>query len=148
MTDDTKQIEPNKFALAALKDRRAGIASEIIQLKEQIKDRAKQLVHIDFTIGLLDPSIDLASLPVKRRRQKPHLFLPGELGRLVMDVMRKAGRPLTSPEIAAAIMAHGGFSEGAYRAIAARVRSNLAYQENHGRARKIRKQKGARWSLI
>jgi hypothetical protein len=65
-----------------------------------------------------------------------------------MGVMRKAEEPLTSPEIAAAIMAHGGFSENAYPAVAARVRSNLAYQERHGRAKRTGKQKGARWSLV
>jgi hypothetical protein len=45
----------NKYAIAALKDRRATLAGEIIKFKQGIQDRQDQLAHLDATLRILDP---------------------------------------------------------------------------------------------
>jgi hypothetical protein len=53
----------NKYAIAALKDRRATIAGEIIQMKEGIRDRDGQLSHLDAALRELDASYRADTLP-------------------------------------------------------------------------------------
>jgi hypothetical protein len=40
----------NRYAIAALKDRRATMAGEIVQFKQGIADREEQLTHLDATL--------------------------------------------------------------------------------------------------
>jgi hypothetical protein len=46
----------NRYAICALKDRRATMAGEIIQMKEGIRHREEQLTHLDATLRVLDPT--------------------------------------------------------------------------------------------
>ena len=80
----------NKYALAALKDKRATIAGEIKHMERQLRHKREQLVHIDETLRIFDPEIDPAKLPKKKRYI--NLFKQGELSRMVRDIFRKAGR--------------------------------------------------------
>jgi hypothetical protein len=47
----------DRYALSALKDKRATLASEIIHLERQLRHRREMLVHVDATLRLLDESI-------------------------------------------------------------------------------------------
>ena len=88
--NDQIALKTNRYALRALKDRRAEIAGEIRQLKIQLKTRKLQLVYIDASILLLDPSADLDKLPAKRTIKHVRLFKRGELGRLILGALREA----------------------------------------------------------
>jgi hypothetical protein len=66
----------NRYAIAALKDRRATMAGEIIQMKEGIRYRDKQLTHLDAVLRELGPSYRADTLPPKRLR-RVKLFLSG-----------------------------------------------------------------------
>ena len=81
----------NRYALAALKDKRATIASEIVQLEQKLRHRKEMLVHVDMCLRLLDPSIVASAIPHKRLRMPKHikLFRQGELGRLILGAIRK-----------------------------------------------------------
>jgi hypothetical protein len=101
--DDTDQtiIKSRQYALKALKDQRAAIASEIAQLKRQWEIRRAQLVHVDATIHLLDPSVDIDAIPLKRTMKHVRLFRQGWGGLSSAPcAKRKASRsalPLSSP---------------------------------------------------
>lgn len=69
--------------LAALRDKRATEASEIIQLERQLRHRRDLLVNIDATLRFLDPDIEVATIPTKRLPQRVMLFRQGELTRAV-----------------------------------------------------------------
>ena len=56
----------NRYALAALRDKRAVLAAEIVQLERQVRHRKESLGHVDATLRLLDPSIDTDAIPNKR----------------------------------------------------------------------------------
>src|SRR5262245_37678006 len=122
----------NAYAIAALKDRRATLAGEIIQFKEAIRYREEALTHLDASLRVLDPEYRADTLPPKNIR-RVKLFGGGELNRLIRDALRTAnGKPLTNVEIAAAIVAAKGYGEQSMHALIRRVRANLSYLRKHG----------------
>ena len=46
--------------------------------------------HVDATLRLLDPSIDIDQIPNKRLTRRIKLFRQGELGRLIVGVLRES----------------------------------------------------------
>jgi hypothetical protein len=135
------------YALAALKNKRSTIASEIVQLERQLRHRKELLVHVDATLKLLGPSIEVEAIPNKRPPQRVHLFRSGELGRLIIDAIRRADRPVRLSEIVDDLLRVGGHDDGARRMLTLRVRSNLAYQVRQGKVRKEGDGRGSMWHL-
>ena len=131
----------NRYALAALKDKRATIASEIVQLERQLRHLRESLVHVDATLRLLDDSIEPGDIRPKRAPRRIKLFRQGELGRMILGALRDAQGELSTAQIA------GGHGEGARRAMAPRVRGNLAYLERRDKVIRNGKGTGARWTL-
>ena len=145
MEDDTHK--GNKYALAALKKQRADMAGEIAVLSSKILWLKSQLGHVDATLRLLDPSIDPAGLPVSRPRKRIKLFRQGELGQLIRDTLRAAGKPLGTHELVTALLQRGGYDESARPTLTPRVRGNLAYLEKAGSVLKQGAGAGVLWSL-
>ena len=141
----------NKYALAALKDRRARIAGEIFALKKQIAQKLGQMAHLDATLILFDPDAQPGAIRPKRvvAYQRVPLFSQGELGRVILGVLREAkGEPLAAHEIAARTMARLNQPASAKMAITSRVRANLTYLKGQKRAViKIGDKLAARWAL-
>ena len=138
----------NKYALAALKRKRAAFAGEILDYKKKIKWREEQLKHLDATIRVFEPDFDIESIPASRPQKRVKLFRQGELGRMLLDALRKADEPLSSREIAAEVIQAMGHSESSLPAMAQRVRSNLSYHEKQtGRVVKVGKGADAKWKL-
>ncbi len=137
----------NGYALSALKNKRATLASEIVQLERQLRHRRESLVHVDACLRLLDPATEPESLPLKRMPKHIKLFRQGELGRLILDVLRNADTPVSTQEITGAILEAGGHGPSARPSVMPRVRGNLAYL--HGRRRVIKTGNGptTRWTL-
>ncbi len=93
----------NMYAEAALRHRRAKIAGEIHTLKTQIEYKRKQLAHLDATLQICDPHYKKGSIKARRYQRAP-LFSHGELGRVILGVLRGAkGEPLAAHEIAARV---------------------------------------------
>lgn len=136
----------NRYAIHALKDRRATLAGEIQQFKQGIRDREEQLSHLDATLRILDRAYRADTIAPKRLR-RVKLFGGGELNRLIVDALRRADRPLACPEIAAAIVATKGYGEEAVHALQRRVRANLSYLRERRRVAKIGERLTAQWTL-
>ena len=97
------------------------------------------------TLLLLDPKANPEAIPNKRHVKRIKLFRQGELGRMILAALRGAPGELATAEIVTAILTAGGHGESARRALAPRVRGNLAYL---GRRRLVVKSgngKGVRW---
>ena len=138
----------NRYALAALKGKRAAIASEVVQLERQLRHRRDMLIHVDATLRLLDPSIEVDSIPTKRTPQRIRLFRQGELGRMILDAVRRSPHgSVGTAEIVTALLSTGGHGEEARKAVAGRVRGNLAYLQRRGRIIKIGDGRSAAWAL-
>jgi hypothetical protein len=115
----------NRYAIHALKDRRATMAGEIVQMKEGIRYREEQLSHLDAVLRELDPSYRVDSIPpsgygASSIRQRG-------INRLIADALRRAEKPLGSADIAEAIVTEKGYGRDSIHALTRRVRANLSY---------------------
>ena len=138
----------DRYALSALKNKRATIASEIVQLERQLRHRKDMLVHVDATLKLLDPSIEVEDIPNKRPPKRIKLFRQGELGRMILDALRRAGRPLSTAEIVTDVLAAGGHGESARPTLGPRVRGNIAYLERRKKVSKSGDRLTTRWDIV
>jgi len=135
----------NRYALSALTRRRGELASEIVELERKLRHRKELLVHVDATLKLLDPSLEVDGIP-NRHPKRVKLFGQGQLGRLIRDALRVAnGRPLSTAEIVEHVIAAGGHGPEARKAVGPRVRGNMAYLVRHGAVAKVGEQREARW---
>lgn len=138
----------NRYAISALRNKRAVIGSEIEQLERELRHRRDMLGHVDATLRLLDPSIDTDAIPNKRPVKHINLFRSGELGRMILDAIRRAEtETVSTQEIVSFMLKAGGHGEDARKAVASRVRSNLAYLERRGKVTKTGTRQTARWRL-
>jgi hypothetical protein len=147
MTDTLSRCRGDRYALSALKHKRASIASDIVETERKLRHLKEALVHVDACLLLLDPEANPETIPNKRPVRRIKLFRQGELGRLILDALRDAPGELSTAEIVTAIITAGGHGESARRALAPRVRGNLAYL---GRRRLVVKSgngRTTRWAL-
>lgn len=137
----------NKYALAALKNQRSSLAGEIVSLQKRLAWAQEQIRHVDAALQLLDPQLFPNLIPAKRPQKRIKLFRQGELGRLIIDALRRAGKPLGTHAVVSAVLQAGGHGESARPALSQRVRGNLAYLERRGAVTKSASGTAASWSL-
>ena len=94
--------------LAALKDKRAELSGGIADLEKRIGQHRADLLHVDAVLRLFAPEFEPATIPSKVVRQPSGWFRPGELARMVLDVLRTAPAPLSIREITAQVMERRG----------------------------------------
>ena len=145
MTDQTSRGD--RYALSALRKRRATLASEIIHLESQVRARKASLGHVDATLKLLDPGYDAGTVKPRRIPQRIRLFRQGELGRLILGALRDADGELSTAQIISALVKAGGHGEGARKAMGQRARANLAYLLRRGKVAKSGTGAGVRWTI-
>ncbi len=143
-------MEPisNQYALAALKERRATIAGEISSIEDRLRYLRKMAEAVDHTIRLFDSNIDPGTIPPKKPYKRVKLFKGGELNRLILNALRKAGKPITTGEVTDLVIAELGHGPDAKRGMANRVRANLCYlHRERGLVTKEGDRADAKWSL-
>ncbi len=96
------------IVVAGLLAKRAEIAGLIDHHRKQIAGLQAGLVHLDATIHLFAPQIDLRTLRPKQHRERNHYFRPGESPRAILDTLRLAGTALTSRELSEQILHQRG----------------------------------------
>jgi hypothetical protein len=129
----TQTPNGNKYALAALKERRASVAGEITACESHLRYLRDSLAHIDGTLRMLAPDSDPGKIAPKRSYRRVKLFGQGELNRLILGALRKAETPLSTAEIVAAVIKELGHGPDVTNAMNHRVRANLQYlhRERH-----------------
>ena len=138
----------NTYAIPALKEKRAAIAGRVNSLKKQISRHHKELPNLDATIALFEPSYKIGSIKPKRTQKRSKLFKLGELGRLIIDALRRAeGVPLATCDVVAAVSVAIGQGKTSEAVLAATVRSNLAYMTRRGKVAQVGKGVGCKWRL-
>ncbi len=95
--------------LSGLVEKRAELAGEIRTAEAQLEQLRSDILHVDATIRLIDPNYHTDAIVPKKRRQRREWFGNGELLRMVLETLRKAPEPLTSREVAVALMERKGF---------------------------------------
>jgi hypothetical protein len=95
--------------IAALRDKRAELSGGIADLEKRIGQHRADLLHVDGVLRLFAPEFEPATILPKAVRRPNSWFKPGELARLVLDVLRTAPAALTVREITMQIMERHGF---------------------------------------
>lgn len=75
------------------------LSGSLKQHQEAMRQIAADLDHIAVSIKLFDPDFDLRTIKVTNHRLANGWFEHGEVNRLVMDVLRTAGKPLSTRHI-------------------------------------------------
>jgi hypothetical protein len=94
--------------VTALVAKRTEMAGLIDHHQKQIHRLAADLGHLDATLKLFAPEMDLRTLRTKEHRQRNAFFNPGEVPRFLLDTLRQAGEPLTSRALAEQVVAVKG----------------------------------------
>src|SRR4029079_16201922 len=101
-------IMAEAHVVAALKDKRAELSGGIADLEKRIGQHRADLLHVNAVLRLFAPEFESATIPSKAGLQPSGWFRPGELARLVLDVLRTAPAPLSIREITAQVMERRG----------------------------------------
>src|SRR3954471_17032415 len=95
--------------LSGLVEKRAELAGEIRQAEDRLEQMHSDILHVDATIRLIDPSYHTDAIVPKARRQRRERFANGELFRLILDTLRRSPDAMTSREVALALMQRKGY---------------------------------------
>ena len=89
--------------VSALKEKRIQVASQIEALQGQLRQAVIDLDHVEAALRLFDPEVDLAALPL--RKVAPVSYdTKGDTGRIILETLRTATRPLTTEQVCQAVM--------------------------------------------
>ena len=103
-----------KLRFVRLFRKRAELAGEIEDRAVALDQLRADLMHLDAAIRIMDPdAVPELIAPKLPRPQGCDWFGRGELSRMVLDVLREAARPLSSVEIARAVLFVGTPTEEA-----------------------------------
>ena len=91
-----------------MKDKRAELSGSIADLEKQIGQHRADLLHVDAVLRLFAPDLEPATIPPRAVRRPNSWFRPGELARLVLEVLRTAPAALSVREITAQVMERRG----------------------------------------
>jgi len=97
--------------VSGLVAKRGELAGQAEQCRRELHRLAGELGHLDATIRLFDPDYDLGGIRTRRRRCGQRWFGPGECQRLILEVLRDAGGPLSDQGVTTAVAAHKGLQE-------------------------------------
>ena len=140
----------NEFVLPALAKRRAETAGDLEKAQERVRQLHADLASLDAVICQFDPAYPVDAIQAKHRRG-PARDEFAAVGRTALDMLRKAGGPITTTEVAERLIAERGL-DAANRAVrdgmTASVRRALRHQQAQGVVRAApRAGKSALWEL-
>ncbi len=138
----------NRYALHALRERRAAIDGELRQCEQRLRHLREMLGHLDATLSLFDPEGNPKAIKPKKPYRRVKLFSAGALSCHILDAMREGGRPMTTLEIVEAVVAGLNFGEDAAKGMKGRVRSSMLYLwKVRGSVIKEGERETARWTI-
>jgi hypothetical protein len=85
----------NRYAVNALKTRRAEIDGEIEVCRRRLETLTEAIIHLDASLALFDPTYDPASVRRKKLYVRAKLFGGRKLTGLILDALRRAERRLS-----------------------------------------------------
>ena len=106
----------NEFVLPGLVKRRAVLAGELEASQAKVRQLHADIAAVDAVIRQLDPAYPVDAIATKRLRAVASEDF-ADMGRTVLDVLRRAGGPLTLQAVAERVVALRGLdaASGAVR---------------------------------
>ncbi len=113
-------------AVSGLAAKRSELTGQIAHYQGLIKQLTTDVMHLDAAIKILSPNFDLRTVRAKEYRKRSSIFCHGDALVQVLDVMREAGAPITSIQIAQSLLVkHAGSDEQDYNCAAKHVNNAL-----------------------
>lgn len=94
-----------KQAVYTLSQLHAELAGKFLENRRQGVRLKTAMLQVEAVLQMLQPGFSVASIAAKRRNKSNPWFKRGTLFRSAVDVLRRAGSPMTPREIAAALIA-------------------------------------------
>jgi hypothetical protein len=117
--------------VSALMAKRSEVAGAIADLERKAAQQRADLVHVDAVLRLYAPELEPDCIPFRAVRRRNGWFKPGELVRMVLDILRVAPALMPTREIAAAVMVRRGLDPAdthTARLVGKQVNNTLARQ--------------------
>ncbi len=95
------------LTLHGLLRKRGELSSQVEAFRAQLGVTMAALDHIDATIRIFKPDIDLIDLP-ERPAPPANAAFRGEVQRFLLDTLRKSNHPMTTFDLAEAVMRQRG----------------------------------------
>nr|WP_166294410.1 hypothetical protein [Bradyrhizobium sp. 2S1]MCK7670841.1 hypothetical protein [Bradyrhizobium sp. 2S1] len=124
------------------------LGGQILANRQQHDALSEQMRHVEAVIKMLDPTYNLGRIAVKRRKPNPW-FKRGTLYRRALDVLRTATEPMTTTELAEAVLKNHGVvnaSKPDLQLIALGIQHSLKNHEGKG-VERVGEATPARWRL-
>jgi hypothetical protein len=121
--------------IAALVKRRSNLTGEIEHSQRHTRKLLEDLEHLDATIRQFDPDYKLEEVRPKGFRPPSDWASRGEMSRVVLGMLRQASEPMTTRDVALAIMKHrrlNATDEKMVRKMTKRAGVALRAQRNNG----------------
>jgi hypothetical protein len=109
--------------VSGLVSKRAEVAGQIVSYKNEIAKLQDALSHLDGSIKLFAPEINLRTVKARRTNKRNQYFEKGEAQRMVLDTMREHGKPITTREITTLLLKRKGLGDSP--ALVARIQKNV-----------------------
>lgn len=129
--------QPN--VVSGLVSKRAELLSMLEHYACEVDRLNDELRHLDVTIKLFAPEMDLRTLPPKRFVETNRIFRQGESNRAMLEVLREAGGTLNTQQIAQRIAEKKGLDESKVKPIRDTILDTLKRAEKKG---VVRRQEG------
>ena len=117
--------------ISALRNKRAELSGELIAAEKRILQLRDDIVSLDRTIRVFDPTAEPHTIEPILRRRKSTLIPRGQCSRAVLDMLRHADDPMTAREIATQLAARyrlNTYDTDAMNALIGKLRNTLARQ--------------------
>lgn len=124
--------------VSALLAKRAEILGEIEFKQKEIGQLSESLKHIESTLTIFSPNMEIATQKPKQYRMRLSPFKHGELPVLILDMLRVANQPMATNEIAYKIAESRGLpTDKDYDRVVKPIHSVLQRMRSNGSIRHV-----------
>lgn len=123
------------YVLTGLVKKRAELAGELAHMHDAIAEAVRNLEHLDAAIRIIAPDYEPEGIAPKLFRPPEDWSKRGQMGRMVLSILRNAKEPITTREIASRMILERGLAMDAklLRVMTKRVGAALREQRERGR---------------
>jgi len=98
----------HEHVLSGLIAKRAELAGKIESMQREMRELVAAIGHVDASIRLFDPSVDLED--IKPKLPPRFQAFKGEVARLILNALREAGKPLPVSDLTLIVAAGRGIN--------------------------------------
>lgn len=120
------------IVVSGLVSKRAELVGRLEHYAQEVDRLDAELRHLDATIKLFAPEMDLRSLPPKRFVEANRIFRQGESNRCMLEVLREAGGTLNTQQIAQRIADKKKLDESQVKSVRDTILDTLRRAEKKG----------------